>query len=103
MHLHGEWFFERPAFFLQQICNWLDLDDSDESITQMMRPEESPFACEGPEAAKYGNNKGFIENPELRIGPIKPESLDGPLEWGADARLQFSNNTRNAANQLGYR
>lgn len=103
MFLHGEWFFEFPELFLTQICEWLDLSAAPEAIAEMMKPELSPFAVIGPDNARYGNNVGFIEKPHLRVGPIKAETLDGPLEWVTDRHAHFSGPTRSLANQLGYR
>ncbi|MEM1149488.1 MAG: sulfotransferase [Pseudomonadota bacterium] len=102
MYLKGEWFFEDPAFVLEQICVWLGLSADADSIAQMMKPEESPFACTGPEDAKYGNNVGFIENPHLRIGKIKIEDLANPLDWREPNEVYLDNETRALARVLGY-
>lgn len=102
MFLHGEWFFEAPETFLRQICEWLDLPADEASLAQMMKPELSPFAMVGPDNAKYGNNRGFIESPHLRVGKPKPEPLDGPLEWVKDGNAVFTNRTRAISHQLGY-
>lgn len=102
MFLHGEAFFEAPERFLRQICEWLELSADDAAIARMMKPEQSPFAGIGPENAKYGNNVGFIENPHLRVGKIREESLDGPLEWISEGEVFFCDQTRALACQLGY-
>ncbi len=102
MFLHGEWFFEAPELFLRQICEWLDLPADQESIARMMKPELSPFAVIGPANAKYGNNRGFIESPHLRVGKPRAEQLDGPLEWITTGETFFNNRTRSISHQLGY-
>lgn len=102
MYLKGEWFFEDPAFVLEQICTWMGLSSDSASIAQMMKPEESPFACVGPESAKYGNNVGFIENPHLRIGKIEIENLLNPLDWRKPNEVYLDNETRALARVLGY-
>jgi hypothetical protein len=102
MFLHGETFFEFPEETLTQICQWLGLSTSPEAIARMMKPELSPFAVTGPENAKFGNNVGFIENPHLRVGKPRPETLDGPLEWVTEHEEYFTDQTRNLAYQLGY-
>jgi hypothetical protein len=103
MLLHGEWFFDDPSLVLRQICEWLGLSTDDDAIDMMMRPEDGPFSWAGPENAKGGNNKGFLENPKLRVGKIKDSTLDGPLEWITDRDVDFDMKTRNFAHQLGYR
>ncbi len=102
MFLHGEWFFEDPRAVLVQICQWLDLSTDAAALDRMMRPEDSPFAVVGPARARYGNNKGFIENPHLRVGKIREENLDDPLEWMEPDETHFSDGNRALAHQLGY-
>lgn len=102
MYLRGEDFFEDPAPILRQICAWMDLDDAEAAIGAMLHPEDSPFARPGPDNAKNGNNPGFMANPALRIGKIKPESLDDPLEWVEDRVVHFGSETRLLAAILGY-
>lgn len=96
MYLKGEWFFEDPANIFRQICQWLELSDDDAAIAAMMRPEESPFAKVGPKTARYGNNPGFIESPELRIGAIPEPSLT------AEGEPEFSYATRTLGQMMGY-
>lgn len=102
MLLQGESFLERPDFYLRQICEWLDLSTDDAAIARMMQPELSPFAVEGPENARYGNNRGFIEKPHLRVGRPKAETLDAPLSWLEGHDIWFTDQTRSLAYQLGY-
>lgn len=102
MYLQGEWFLERPDVLLPQICEWLDLSTDPAAIDAMMHPERSPFASHGPENARLGNNPGFIERPEFRVGPVRAETLDGPLEWVSGGETVFAESTRNLAHQLGY-
>lgn len=102
MYLHGEWFFEEPELWLKQICEWVGLSTDADAIDQMMKPELSPFAVEGPSSARYGNNRGFIENPHLRVGKIKEENLDDPLEWVTQREEHFEQNVRSMAHYLGY-
>lgn len=102
MSLYGEWFFPDPKRLLRQICEWLDLSTADAALDEMMHPERGPFSRPGPENAKGGNNKGFLENPHLRVGDIKPETLEGPLDWGPEDSAGFDVLTRTLAHQLGY-
>lgn len=102
MFLHGEELFADPKTYLAQICDWLDLPSDAAAIARMMKPELSPFACFGPDNAKLGNNRGFIESPHLRIGRPAAETMDGPLEWAEDPLARLGDETRGLANQLGY-
>jgi len=102
MYLPGEWFFEEPAEVMAQVCDWLGLSSDAASLAAMLRPEDSPFARPGPENARLGNNPGFIEDPKLRIGKVKPENLTDPLDWVRDREAHFSAETRDLAAILGY-
>lgn len=102
MHLQGEWFLERPDQVLPQICEWLELSTDPASIEAMMKPECSPFAKMGPDNARLGNNRGFVEKPHFRVGPVRPENLDDPLEWVSAGPAHFADQTRMLAHQLGY-
>ena len=102
MFLRGEWFFEEPAEVMAQVCDWLNLSADEASVAAMLRPEDSPFARPGPENARLGNNPGFIEDPKLRIGKVKPENLTDPLDWIRDSETHFGAKTRDLAAILGY-
>lgn len=102
MYLKGEMFFEEPQNFMRQICEWMGLDAAEAAIDAMMHPETSPFACYGPPNARMGNNKGFIESPALRVGKLREENLDDPLEWFKDETVHFAPATKLLAQVLGY-
>lgn len=102
MYLQGEMLLEDPDPYLRQIAAWLGVSASPEAIEAMKHPETSPYARPGPDKAKAGNNRGFLENPALRIGRIKPSSLHGPLEWMPDGS-GFGQATFTLARRLGYR
>lgn len=102
MFLHGEWFFEDPAFVLRQICEWLEISTAPEAIEAMLRPEDSPFACVGPGNAKYGNNPGWIENPHLRTGVLPKENMDAPLDFLGTEDVYLSTEVKAMAHILGY-
>ncbi len=101
LRLQGELLLNNPQPYLQQICEWMGIDDSEAEIEAMLHPEGSPYANFGPRSAPYGNNLGFLENPKLRIGGLKQLSLKGPLEWLEDEG-EFSRETVDLAHQLGY-
>ncbi|MBF0393141.1 MAG: sulfotransferase [Alphaproteobacteria bacterium] len=102
MYLQGEMLLENPDPFLRQIATWLGVSAGAQAIEAMKHPEASPYARPGPDQARGGNNRGFLENPALRVGPIKPSSLNGPLEWMPDGS-GFGQTTHLLARRLGYR
>lgn len=103
MYLQGEWFLENPDLFLRQLCGWLELRDDDEAIALMKRPENSPFSSEGPQAAAAGTNRAFIKAPELRVGKVAEERLEGRLEWIEGRDVYLDAETIMLARMLGYR
>lgn len=100
MRIKGEDLLSNPKIYLPQIAEWLGVRTDIEAIEAMMRTEESPYACMGPENALYGNDINFLKNPKLRPGRVKEASLLGPLEWAPDQK--FSPSVVRLARELGY-
>jgi hypothetical protein len=103
MRLRGEALLGNLPFYLQQICEWLDLRSDAEAIEAMMHPENSPYAKLGPRGARYGNDPSFLENPVLdheRLAKMKEPGLDGELSWRPGET--FAPETRQLAKQFGY-
>jgi len=82
--LRGEEFTGEPEKNLKAICGWLGLEWSAEIGSQMMHPENSPYACVGPFGAHSGNNPGFQRSPHFRASDRQPGALDRPLPWRED-------------------
>lgn len=104
IRIHGENFQRDLAVYLPQICEWLGIRADAEAIAAMMRPEDSPYSCVGPDNAKGGANRGFLENPVLdldRMARLKDPTLDAPMDWAPDRH--FSDTTRALAHYYGYR
>ena len=101
MFLQGEQLLSDPDRYLVQIAEWLEVDASPESIEAMKHPETSPYARPGPINARGGNNRKFIESPELKIMKYPKPSLDQPPEDGTDW-WRFSPATLELARRLGY-
>lgn len=102
MRIKGEMLLRDPQRYLGQICEWLDLDNSEASIEAMLHPETSPFANIGPPSAPYGNDPNFLNNPELdfsRLARIKEPPLEGEVEWRADGLFRP---VVHLARQFGY-
>ncbi len=102
--IRGEDLLRELRVYLAQIAQWLGIRDDDEAIEAMLRPEDSPYACVGPEKAKYGANAGFLKAPALdfeRLAAMKDPSLDGPLDWAPGE--VFAPDTRRLAYEFGYR
>jgi hypothetical protein len=100
LRIRGEDFLSDPNNGLRQICAWLGIRSDEGDIEAMMHPENSPFACMGPMNARFGNDPGFLKNPELQESHAKDLSLDGPLSYGDG--IEFSPETRRYATIFGY-
>ena len=100
MFLRGEDIMADPKCYLPQIAEWLEIDTSDRAIKKMLKPEESPFACLGPESARLGNDPRFLQNPKLREYKPKPSDLESPMSWDED--LYFDEVITHYAMLFGY-
>lgn len=101
MRLQGELLLSDPDTYLVQICQWLGISTASEAIDAMKHPERSPYACFGPSNARGGNNRGFLEDPNLRILKRRDVSLHDPLEWMSDGS-GFCQETIELAHKFGY-
>ncbi|MCP5159637.1 MAG: sulfotransferase [Gammaproteobacteria bacterium] len=101
MRLQGEDLLETPDRYFRQIAEWLNLRTDSAAIGAMMHPEHSPYAHIGPSNAPHGNNRGFLEQPELKVGRPSFVSLTGPMEWSREGQ-DFAPATLRLARQLGY-
>jgi hypothetical protein len=98
--IRGEELLADPDRLLVEIARWLGIRDDDEALEAMKHPENSPYACYGPNNARVGNDPGFIEDAALRRYEPKALSLDGPLSW--DAGVELSEEIRLLAEKFGY-
>lgn len=102
LRLQGERFLLEPHQHLRMVTAWLGLPCNDTALTEMMHPERSPFARVGPPSARYGNDHGFLQQPEFRPFRDKGEMLDGPLAWRADG-CGFLLEVKELAREFGYK
>ena len=51
MRVRGEDLLGEPDTYLRKIAEWLGLRTDEEAIEAMKHPEQSPYACIGPENA----------------------------------------------------
>ncbi|WP_372603477.1 sulfotransferase [Actibacterium sp.] len=103
MRIKGEWLMTDPYTYLPQIAQWLDIDDGPDAIEEMLHPENSPYACVGPEGAPYGNDPNFLKNPNLdreRMQKISEPRLDDAIDWRPGEH--FTRPVVKLANQFGY-
>ena len=101
MRVKGEDFLQNIETKASEICRWLNIDDSAESIEAMKYPERSPFACIGPGTARLGGDPNFLEAPQLRPYRAKEPSLEGALNWRPDGH-GFNADVRALARSFGY-
>lgn len=99
MQLRGEDLLREPRTFLPHVAQWLGIGDRDSDIEAMLHPENSVYACFGPDNAQGGGDPGFLREPALRITQAPLKSLVEPASW-SDARL--ADGTIRLARQLGY-
>jgi hypothetical protein len=100
--LRGEDLLADPEARSRELAQWLGLQTDAEAIDAMLHPERSPFACQGPRGARFGNDPKFLEAPELRRSRNGgPPSLDGRLPWRRDGD-ELQPEVRALAVELGY-
>lgn len=102
MRIAGEDLLTDPDRYFRQICGWLEIRDDDAALEAMKHPELSPYACLGPDSARFGNDPNYLTHPEFNQRPIAPSKLDGPLDWTENGDAGFSQATRALANAMGY-
>lgn len=95
--LQGEAFLGQFDTYAPQLCEWLGIRSDAEAMADMLHPERSPYACLGPEEARYGNDPNFLQSPAFTPRPIEIE----PVADGVDGRA-FKPRTLKIARQLGY-
>jgi hypothetical protein len=100
LRIKGEDLLSEPALYLPQIAEWLGLDAGADSVDAMLHPERSPYACYGPEQAKFGNDPEFLEKPAFRPSRVHEPALAGALEWAQDRA--FDQPTIKLAREFGY-
>lgn len=100
MRIRGEDLLTDPRLHFPQIFEWLDARSDREAVEATMHPEQSPYACIGPENAMWGNDPNFLENPAFRPGKIIPPPLSGALPW--NPQRGFLAETERVAGLLGY-
>ncbi|MEL7450417.1 MAG: sulfotransferase [Pseudomonadota bacterium] len=72
LRVKGEALLANPGDELARIARLLGLDAGDGAVDAMLHPERSPFACEGPPSARYGNDPEFLKAPALRMRAPSP-------------------------------
>ena len=99
--LRGEDLLSDPDHHLARLAAWLGLRADDETIEMMKNPELSPYACLGPNNARFGNDPNFLQDATLRPGRARSQSLQGLLPWRGDD-LSWTPAVYNLAINFGY-
>ena len=63
IHLQFEKLLANPRAELRDLCKRLALPSDDEALTEMLHPENLPFACLGPVGANLGDDPAFLQDP----------------------------------------
>lgn len=100
MQVKGEDFMADPDAGLADVAAWLGIRTDAEAIEAMKHPERSPYASYGPPNARFGNDPGYLEQPELRAYKRTDVSLDGPLA-GSNG-IVLSDDVKECAACFGY-
>jgi hypothetical protein len=99
--MRGEDLLADPDRNLRTIAAWLGIRSDDEVIDAMRHPERGPYSFIGPNNARFGTSRYFLEKPALRPDRGKPLSLQGPLAWREDGAW-FAPPVRRLALSFGY-
>ena len=102
LRIRSEDFLAAPDRTLVEILAWIGLDTSDAAVEEMKHPERWPYAMLGPQNARFGTDRFFLERPRLRADRVEPLRLEGPLSWRADG-AGFSPEVTQMAMEFGYR
>ncbi len=79
LRIKGENVLSEPETYLPQVAEWMGIRTDPEAIDAMLHPENSPYACVGPDAARGGNDPKFMRSPKLRGSRVKEPSLEAFL------------------------
>jgi hypothetical protein len=85
--IRGEDLLGEPDRFLPVLAEWLGVSRTNHAIEEMKHPERSPYACYGPQRAKWGNDHFFIDSPVLRSERAAKVSLTDRLSSSAAVGL----------------
>jgi len=99
--LVGESLLREPEPVLTGLCTWLGLPCDEAALTEMLHPENSPYAAMGPIGAQWGNNPGFQRSPQFRRSTKPIPALDRAVPWHAKGEGLFAD-VANLARTLGY-
>lgn len=99
--VRGEDLLSKPDQAFLPILEWLHLRTDAPALERMKYPERSPYAHLGPRGAEFGNDRLFLQDPVLRLKPLPPHTLHGPLDWRPDG-MAFTARVIELATRFGY-
>jgi hypothetical protein len=88
-----------PDVYLPELCRWLGVDASPDSVRSMKSPEKSAYAALGPSNARGGADLSFLGSPSLRPAEL-PNELSPPDDWILDPWSVLM--VHRLATELGY-
>ena len=103
LRVKGEDILSEPEVYLPQIAEWLGIRTDRDAIEAMKHPENSPYACVGPDVARGGNDPKFMRSPKLRGGRVKESSLAAFFESGYPQWFPADGTLSRAASRSGLK
>jgi Sulfotransferase family len=103
LRVKGEDIISEPEIYLPQIAEWLGIRTDSYAIEAMKHPENSPYACMGPDVARGGNDPKFMRSPKLRGGRVKEPSLAAFFKSGHPQMFPRDGALSRAASRSGLK
>lgn len=102
MTLRGEDFLKDPLATMQDISKFVDIPWMDNYSEFVLHPEQSPYACLGPQGAQFGNDVNYLQSPGYSKREFQiPTFASKVIPWKKDGS-EFEEEVIRMARALGY-
>lgn len=102
MTLRGEDFLRDPIKTMENISDFAEIPWSEGYSELILHPENSPYACLGPQGAQFGNDVNYLQKPGYSKREFKiPDFSETLIPWRRDG-TEFDQAVINLAHRLGY-
>ena len=100
--LRGEDFLKDPTGTMERISFFLGISWDTSYEEHILHPEQSPYACIGPQGAQFGNDVNYLLNPKYKKREFSiPDFDEKVVPWRTDGK-EFDANVIELAKSLGY-